>query len=133
VEEFHTNNRVFSSHLVAFAAFQMIKQENKKLDLYSLLRLPEEDIFLIYVEFREACQVVLDKILELEASGKLQMAPHMKQDVDAIINHGLENVGMYHAKRPLIKNRNGNIETQDLTLLFYYHNRLDGYDLEKLF
>lgn len=133
VEEFHTNNRVFSSHLVAFTAFQLIKQENKKLDLYSLLRLPEEDIFLVYVEFREACQLVLNKIFELEASGKLQVAPHMKQDVDGIINHGLENVGMYHAKRPLIKNRNGNIETQDLTLLYYYHNRLDGYDLEKLF
>jgi glycerol-3-phosphate O-acyltransferase len=133
VEEFHINNRVFSSHLVAFTAFQMIKQDNKKLDLYSLLRLPEEDIFLVYVEFREACQMVLDKIFELEVSGKLQVAPHMKQDIDRIITHGLENVGMYHAKRPLIKNRNGNIETQDLTLLYYYHNRLDGYDLEKLF
>jgi glycerol-3-phosphate O-acyltransferase len=133
VEEFHINNRVFSSHLVAFTAFQMIKQDNKKLDLYSLLRLPEEDIFLVYVEFREACQMVLDKIFELEAQGKLQVAPHMRQDIDAIIDHGLENVGMYHAKRPLIKNRNGNIETQELTLLYYYHNRLDGYDLEKLF
>jgi glycerol-3-phosphate O-acyltransferase len=133
VEEFHINNRVFSSHLVAFTAFQMIKQDNKKLDLYSLLRLPAEDIFLVYVEFREACQMVLDRIFELELQGRLQIAPHMRQDIDAIIDHGLENVGMYHAKRPLIKNRNGNIETQELTLLYYYHNRLDGYDLEKLF
>jgi glycerol-3-phosphate O-acyltransferase len=132
-EEFHINNRVFSSHLVAFTAFQMIKQDNKKLDLYSLLRLPEEDIFLVYVEFRETCQMVLGRIFELESQGKLQVAPHMRQDIDAIIDHGLENVGMYHAKRPLIKNRNGNIETQELTLLYYYHNRLDGYDLEKLF
>lgn len=133
VEEFHKINRVFSSHLVAFTAFQMIKQDNKKLDLYNLLRLPEEDIFLVYVEFKEACMMVLAKIFELEAAGKLQVAPHMKQDIDTIITHGLENVGMYHAKRPLVKNKNGNIETQDLTLLYYYHNRLDGYGLEKLF
>ncbi|EKB51079.1 1-acyl-sn-glycerol-3-phosphate acyltransferase [Cecembia lonarensis] len=133
VEEFHINNRVFSSHLVAFTAFQLIKRENRKLDLYNLLRLPEEDIFIVYVEFKEACEMVLNKILDLEAQGKLQVAPHMMQDIDGIISHGLDNVGMYHAKRPLIKNNNGNIETQDLSVLYFYHNRLIGYDLEKLF
>ena len=133
VEEFHINNRVFSSHLVAFTAFQLIKRENRKLDLYNLLRLPEEDIFLVYVEFKEACEMVLKRIFELEAEGKLQVAPHMRLSIDEIIAHGLDNVGMYHAKRPLIKNVNGNIETQDLSVLYFYHNRLIGYDLEKLF
>lgn len=133
VEEFHRINRVFSSHLVAFTAFQMIKKENKKMDLYSLLRLPEDDIFLVYVEFKEECQRVLNRIYELESEGRLQVAPHLKQDIDSIIDHGLANVGMYHAKRPLVKNDLGNIETQDMTLLYYYHNRLEGYGLEKLF
>jgi glycerol-3-phosphate O-acyltransferase len=133
VEEFHKINRVFSSHLVAFTAFQMIKRENKKMDLYNLLRLPEEDVVIVYHEFKEECQKVLNKILELEAESKVQIAPHMKTDIDSIIDHGLANVGMYHAKRPLVKNNMGNIETQDLNLLYYYHNRLHGYDLEKLF
>jgi glycerol-3-phosphate O-acyltransferase len=133
VEEFHKINRVFSSHLVAFTAFQMIKRENKKMDLYNLLRLPEEDVIIMYDEFREACQNVLTKILELEEESKVQVAPHMKNDIDTIIDHGLANVGMYHAKRPLVKNSSGNIETQDLSLLYYYHNRLHGYGLEKLF
>lgn len=133
VEEFHKINRVFSSHLVAFTAFQMIKRENKKMDLYNLLRLPEEDVVLIYNEFKEECLKVLGKIKELEAESKVQVAPHMKMDIDSIIDHGLANVGMYHAKRPLVKNSMGNIETQDLNLLYYYQNRLHGYDLEKLF
>ncbi len=133
VEEFHKINRVFSSHLVAFTAFQMIKRENKKMDLYNLLRLPEEDVVIIYQGFKEECQKVLNKIHELEADSKVQIAPHMKMDIDSIIDHGFANLGMYHAKRPLIKNSMGNIETQDLNLLYYYHNRLHGYDLEKLF
>jgi len=133
VEEFHKINRVFSSHLVAFTAFQMIKRENKKMDLYNLLRLPEEDVVIIYQEFKEECQKVLNKIHELEADSKVQIAPHMKMDIDSIIDHGFANLGMYHAKRPLVKNSMGNIETQDLNLLYYYHNRLHGYDLEKLF
>ena len=133
VEEFHFINRVFSSHLVAFVAFQMIKRENKKMDIFDLLRLPEEDIFLVYEEFKNECQKVLAKIHELESEGKVQTAPHLDTDIDSIISHGLANVGMYHAKRPLVKNEGGYIETQDLSLLYYYHNRLDGYDLEKLF
>jgi glycerol-3-phosphate O-acyltransferase len=133
VEEFHKNNRVFSSHLVAFTAFQMIKTANKKIDLFNLLRLPEEDIVLTYSEFRKSCQKVLDYIKGLSAEGKVQLAAHLEQDIDLVIEHGLANVGMYHSKRPLIKNQFGDIETQDLNLLYYYHNRLNGYKLEKLF
>lgn len=133
VGEFHKINRVFSSHLVAFTAFQMIKCENKKLDLFSLLRLPEEDIALFYPEFRVQCQKVLNRIYELEKDGKLHVARHLKQDMDHIIAHGIANLGIYHAKRPLIKNDRGEIVTEDMNLLYYYHNRLDGYELEKLF
>jgi glycerol-3-phosphate O-acyltransferase len=133
VEEFHKNNRVFSSHLVAFTAFQIIKRANKKLDLFSLLRLPEEEIAIPYDVFKSECLKVLDRIIAIKEEGKVQMAPHLEQDIDSIIGHGLANVGMYHAKRPLVQNTAGDIETQDLNLLYYYHNRLNGYNLEKLF
>ncbi|SNS01706.1 glycerol-3-phosphate acyltransferase [Belliella buryatensis] len=133
VQEFHIINRVFSSHLVAFTAFQLIKRENKKMDLFNLLRLPEEDIVIPYDSFKSACQRVLDKIFELREKGKVHVAPHLRQDMDQIIAHGLDNVGMYHAKRPLVQDKDGNIITEDLNLLYFYHNRLDGYDLEKLF
>jgi glycerol-3-phosphate O-acyltransferase len=48
-----------------------------------------------------------------------------------VIRHGLENVGIFHLKRPLLFNKEGNIITRDLNTLYYYHNRLVGYDLEK--
>ncbi|WP_144605896.1 1-acyl-sn-glycerol-3-phosphate acyltransferase [Algoriphagus algorifonticola] len=133
VEEFHKINRVFSSHLVAFTAFELIKQRNNKLDLFDLIRLPEEEIFLPYQEFKEACEMVYQRILALKADGQINIAPHMKRSMDEIISHGLDNVGMYHAKRPLIKNRQGDIVTEDMSLLYFYHNRLHGYGLEKLF
>jgi glycerol-3-phosphate O-acyltransferase len=133
VEEFHKINRVFSSHLVAFTAFQMIKRENSKLNLFDLLRLPEDDISIPYEAFKTECQRVLTRIFELAEKEKLCLAPHLRKDLDEIIAHGLSNVGMYHAKRPLIRNGSGEIVTEDLNLLYFYHNRLDGYALEKLF
>lgn len=133
VEEFHKINRVFSSHLVAFTAFEMIKRKNSKLDLFDLLRLPEEEIALPYEEFKAACVMVLKRINELKAQGLIDTAPHLSQEMDQIIDHGLQNVGMYHAKRPIIKDKQGDIVTEDMSLLYFYHNRLDGYALEKLF
>lgn len=133
VEEFHIINRVFSSHLVAFVAFEIIRAKNIKLDIFDLIRLPEEEIFINYEEFKTACQMVLDRIFELKAQRKIDAAPHLKRTMDEIIAHGIDNVGMYHAKRPLIKDKEGNIATEDMSLLYFYHNRLHGYGLEKLF
>ena len=133
VEEFHKINRVFSSHLLAFTAFELIKKRNKKLDLFDLIRLPEEEISISYEEFKENCQMVLDQILILKSQGLINTAPHMSAPMDELIIHGLDNVGMYHAKRPLLKDENENLITEDMSLLYFYHNRLTGYDLEKLF
>ncbi|WP_209332072.1 1-acyl-sn-glycerol-3-phosphate acyltransferase [Lunatimonas salinarum] len=133
VEEFHKINRVFSSHLVAFTAFNLIKRANRKLDFFSLLKLPEEDIAIPYEDFKSACERVLSGIRQLKEAGKVHMAPHLNDDIERIIQHGLENVGMYHAKRPLVRNKSNVILTEDMNLLYYYHNRLQGYELEKLF
>lgn len=133
VEEFHKINRVFSSHLVAFVGFEVIKSKNKKLDIFDLIRLPEEDILIPFEEFKAACQLVLDRIVELKVQGMIDIAPHMKKSMDEIIAHGIDNVGMYHAKRPIIWDKTGNIATEDMSLLYFYHNRLHGYGLEKLF
>ncbi len=133
VEEFHKINRVFSSHLVAFVAFELIQAKNAKLDLFDLIRLPQEDLVLNYEEFKSTCQRVLDQIFELKRQGKIDSAPHLNRPMDEIITHGVDNVGMYHAKRPLIKDKSGNLTTEDMSLLYFYHNRLHGYGLEKLF
>jgi glycerol-3-phosphate O-acyltransferase len=131
VTEYHRINRVFASHLVAFVAFEMWQRKHPKLDLFGLLRLPEEDQVLLYEEFRSACKRVRKQIYQLKAEGKVYHATHLKGNIDLVIRHGLENVGIFHLKRPLLMNKEGNIITRDFNTLYYYHNRLDGYELEK--
>lgn len=131
VSEYHRINRVFASHLVAFVAFEMWQQKHPKLDLFGLLRLPEEDLSINYEEFRAACKRVRKKIYEMKDEGKINYATHLKGKIDLVIKHGLENVGIFHLNRPLLFNKEGNIITRDLNTLYYYHNRLIGYDLEK--
>jgi glycerol-3-phosphate O-acyltransferase len=131
VSEYHRINRVFASHLVAFVAFEMWQRKHAKLDLFGFLRLPEEDLVLPYEDFRAMCKRVRKQIYKLKDQEKVNYATHMKGKIDLVIRHGLENVGIFHLKRPLLFNKDGNIITQDLNLLYYYHNRLAGYDLEK--
>lgn len=131
VEEYHKINRVFSSHLVAFVAFEMLKLRHYKLDLFNFLRMPPEELSIEFPHFLEVFSKVRQRIFELRDQGKVQTAKHLEGDAEAVIDHGLANVGLYHAKRPLLRNKWGLIESQDLNLLYYYHNRINGYGLEQ--
>jgi glycerol-3-phosphate O-acyltransferase len=132
VAEYHKIHRTFASHLVAFVAFEMWQKKHPKLDLFGLLRLPEEELSLDYPEFRKTCKRVRKQIYRLKKEGKANHATHVKGKIDLVISHGLENVGNFHLKRPLLMDKKGNIITKDLNTLYFYHNRLVGYDLEKL-
>lgn len=131
VEEFHRINKIFASHLVAFAAFEILRKRYNKLDLYNLLRLPEEDIIIASEEFEAVFSRMLKEVHEMHNAGEVGISPYLTGKLDDIIAHGLKNVGMYHAKRPVLKNSDGDFTSDDLNLLFYYHNRLVGYNLEK--
>ncbi|MEQ9425543.1 MAG: 1-acyl-sn-glycerol-3-phosphate acyltransferase [Cyclobacteriaceae bacterium] len=131
VEEYHKNNCVFASHLTAFLAFEMIKKANEKLDLFELLRLPEEDIVIPYDRFKKNFKRLRKRIYKMNEKGKIKYAEHLSGKTDFVINFGIKNVGTYHTHKPLGKNKSGNIVTHDLNKLYYYHNRLEGYDLDK--
>ncbi len=101
VKEFHRINRVFASHLVAFTAFRILVRKHSKLDLYSLLRLPVEDIEIDYSEFRVGFDAVRNRVIELFNAGKVDMATHLTGDIDSVIDLGIENVGMYHSQEAI--------------------------------
>lgn len=132
-EKFHSSNTVLTSHLLAFTAFEMIKNENKMLDIYEILRIPEDEIVINIEDFKVAVDKVKSKIMKLRDEGKIQVSDHLEKDTNHIITHGLKNLGVYHSQLPLIKKDKHTIITQNIRLLFFYHNRLEGYGLEKLF
>ena len=133
VKEFHRINRVFASHLVAFTAFNLWRKEYKKLDLYDFLRLPEDELEIDYKVFKKEFKKIRKYIFKLTKKNKVNVAEHLQGELDDVIKTGITNVGMYHAKRPLKLTQEGKIITEDLNTLYYYHNRMDGYDLEKKF
>ncbi len=129
VEEYHIHNRVFASHLVAYTAFKMLERKNPKLDLYAVLRLPDDELILDYEEFKKYYKVLRDRVLELHELGKVGIADHMRDRATDSIELGLKNVGMYHTERPLV-HKGDKVIIQNTNTLYYYHNRMEGYGLE---
>ena len=130
VEEYHKYNRVFASHLVAFTAFKMLERNHPKLDLYNILRLPDEDLILDYREFKANFKRLRDRLFKLNEKGKVDLSNHMRKKAEQSILEGLNNVGLYHDQRPLVRKKD-HIIVNDTNTLYYYHNRMNGYGLEK--
>jgi glycerol-3-phosphate O-acyltransferase len=134
VEGFFKNNVVYSSHVVTFVAFELLKKRLNYPDIFTLMRIPEEDREIEWDTFKTAVKKVIDELYILNNKNQIKLAPHMTtKELDEIIELGIENVCLYHPNLPIIRNKAGNITSEDLQLLYYYHNRLLGYGLEKSF
>lgn len=130
-ERYHKENIVLSSHLVAFTTFNILMSQNDDLDLFGVLRLPNEDFVFEMDVVENAIEQVRAKLLEMEKNGELLLSEQIRWETKDLIKHGVANLGNYHALKPLKFNKEGNIESEDFKVLYYYHNRLENYDLHK--
>lgn len=131
LQEFRRGTIVFTSQLVAFVAYQMIKRMHPKLDLYDLLRLPQDDRIIPYEDFSQHIYVLVQHIKTVAEKGEILIDPHVLKTVDEVIEHGIKNLGAYHNKRPLKITDNGLLTSENMNLLYYYHNRLTGFEFEQ--
>jgi glycerol-3-phosphate O-acyltransferase len=131
VERFHAENIVLNSHLVAFAVFKILLNQNPKLDLYGILRLPPDE----YVFPRRAVEEVVEqmqiKLFEWEKLEKIKLSPKVKLSPSEVVTQGVKALGVFHREMPLTFDKNDNIVSQSFSTLYYYHNRLEHYNLEK--
>jgi glycerol-3-phosphate O-acyltransferase len=131
IKRFHCDNIVLSSHLIAFAAFEMLYNENSNLDLFGILRLPTEDYIFEHDFLLATVKQLKETLISFEENGKLILSPEIYEDIEELIEDGIKHLGTFHIKKPLKKNKFGEIVSENFYLLYFYHNRLTGYGLEK--
>ena len=131
IEDFHRINVVYASHLVAFVAFQILFKEHPKADIYSFLKIPVENLKIDYARFKSITSDVMHELLDMRKSGKLLLAPHMEKKIEEVIDYGFKNIGVYHAFTPLGVAKDV-VYTENLKTLYFYHNRLAGYGLDRV-
>ncbi|HNL84448.1 MAG TPA: 1-acyl-sn-glycerol-3-phosphate acyltransferase [Chitinophagales bacterium] len=132
VRKFHENNVVYSSHVVAFVAFELLRKQLNYPDIYTMLRTPEEEREINADDLKMNVKRILDELYNLNNKGKIKLSPNLiTKEIHEIIDRGVDQMSIYHANIPLMKMKNGNYTSEDLKLLYYYHNRLEGYGLHK--
>ncbi len=132
LERYKKDNVVLTSHLVAFCAFQILWKENPHQDLFGILKLPFEDMCIPMSAFFRQIDQLRNKLFRLEASEMIRISEPVKWELQELVADGIEKLGLYHDKKPLKVNSEECVTTENLKLLFYYHNRLDGYGLDQV-
>ena len=132
IERFHKDNVVLCSHAIAFVVFNLLKKQHSDLDLYGLLRLPPEDFEFPMERVEKAMADLVVALKELNANGQLKLSEQISWDTSALVQEGIKFLGAFHAQQPLKINKAGNVASESFKLLYYYHNRLDHYGLEKM-
>lgn len=134
IEKFYQNHLILSSYVVAFVAFKILERKNRRLDIYGLMRLQKEDRVIPFEKFKSMTAKVVEILKEMEGNQELCLSEKMHGSLDEMIEYGLKNLGVYHHDKALRFNKKTEEITSDnMKLLFFYHNRLKGYGLEKKF
>ncbi|HEY9843281.1 MAG TPA: 1-acyl-sn-glycerol-3-phosphate acyltransferase [Candidatus Obscuribacterales bacterium] len=150
-ESYKSNNVILSPHLVSYVLFRYLIHKNPKLDFYQLIRIGAREAQID----RRALVEVIDRFKrflgEQEAQGVLRLATTLKhKPADMILDEAVHYLQMFYSKEVVLTSgsrstrgtgvlRKTNslgdqaIRVQDMRLLYYYHNRLMGYDFEQRF
>ncbi|MBL7776634.1 MAG: 1-acyl-sn-glycerol-3-phosphate acyltransferase, partial [Saprospiraceae bacterium] len=131
VERYYIENVVLSSQLIAYAVFQMLVHEHPKLDIYGILRLPPDDYLFPFGAVVEVIEQMQAKLYQWEQEGRIKLAPEVHQPAEDVIRHGVRKLGVFHAEKPLLFNKDGDIISSNFRVLYFYHNRLKNYHLDK--
>ncbi|HQU59314.1 MAG TPA: 1-acyl-sn-glycerol-3-phosphate acyltransferase, partial [Saprospiraceae bacterium] len=131
VERYFKDNIVLTSHLVSFTAFELLKNQNSKLDLYGILRLPTDDYVFPMEALRDVVNQLQKVLIQMEKEGAVKLSEQIHWETENLIRDGVERLGTYHLAKPLVFNKKREIVSESFKVLYYYHNRLEGYKLER--
>ena len=129
LDSYKRNNVVLSSHLLAYSAFKILEKSHDG-DVYSLVNLPKEKSQIEWDYLETIITRLQVALLELESKCKIKLSREVKWEPRRLIEDGIKNLGIYHAQKPLLIN-NDKVWSDSLKVLYYYHNRIKIYDLDK--
>ena len=128
VESFKRNNVILSSHLVAYAMFTLLEEDNAEKTLFELIKVPPKSITISLDRMVTQVENILANLKALENKVTLSEEFDNISTLDLILV-GVGKVGVYHQKKVIKLKSKDTLGTEDLKLLYYYHNKVIHYNL----
>lgn len=130
-EAYARDTVIQSTHLVAMSALLLLRKKNPQTDLIRLLRAGGRVDDLGLRELYAEVDRELVHLKALVAANKVRLAPLLlRGSADDIVADALKHFASYHTTAALSR-RGDRVEAHERGLLFYYANRLEGFDLER--
>jgi glycerol-3-phosphate O-acyltransferase len=120
---------VKSTNLVSRTVFDWLKERGAGMDLYRLLRTGGPDESLPIIQAYEGVERRLDNLRKLQSEHRIIIDESVaKADPMTVVQNALKHLGSYH-RRPALVRRGDRLFHEDRNLVYYYQNRLNGFDL----
>ncbi|MDP3274745.1 MAG: 1-acyl-sn-glycerol-3-phosphate acyltransferase [Deltaproteobacteria bacterium] len=122
-EAYRRDTVLMSTHIVAAAAFEKLREAYPRLDLFGLLR-HRDEVFVPRAELSRAVGELRDRARELEDRGETVLGPGVRRrGATELLDEAVRAWSGYHSLPVLIAQGDGYL-LSDLKLLLYYQNRL---------
>lgn len=132
LKEYYKDNVLLSTNILAFTLFSLLKKDYPNMDLYRIVRLTPEEATIDIERVYKTLEKVKNQIIILYQNNKVHIDANLiNKDASFIIKEAMHAFNTYYEK-DLINEKNGVFILDDIKTVFYYHNKLKGYDLEKL-
>jgi glycerol-3-phosphate O-acyltransferase len=126
-ERYHAENVVLSSHLVAYSLFSALRKQYPALDLFRFLTLSRAQRMIPEERFFEEAELCFAMVRKASDEGRLHLSNALQcGDVRIWVEDGVRQLGLFHDAK-VVKSEDGAFSTEDMSLLYYYRNRLTGY------
>ncbi|HEY4221799.1 MAG TPA: hypothetical protein VGO62_10655, partial [Myxococcota bacterium] len=119
------------THVCAHAVLALLRKQNPSVDFVRLLRgrgkVDDLELREVYAEVRR----VLDELRAQNRRGAVRLGPVVSNgSAEDVVADGLRHFAIYHSA-PAVFRKGDRVSSGDRGLLFYYSNRLEGYQLER--
>jgi glycerol-3-phosphate O-acyltransferase len=131
---FLRDNMVMATQVVAHSLFRLLQKRNPNLDLYRLLRTGGDQASFPIPEVQAEVGRTIDILKSFPEEKGPRLDPSLTADTataGSILDDGLRHFGTYHT-RPAAERRGDRVFHGDRNLLYFYSNRLRGYDLGRI-
>lgn len=129
LKSFLKNNVVMDTHLVSYAVFKIFHKKYPFNNVFKMLSGFEaeckKDLLLETISFLK------ETLLKKSENGELKLGKIIStKPADIILSYAKRQLTSYHGER-VLHEQNGLFISNDLITLYYYHNKLSPYGLEK--
>ncbi|MBI2373138.1 MAG: 1-acyl-sn-glycerol-3-phosphate acyltransferase [Deltaproteobacteria bacterium] len=128
-EAFFAENVLMSTHITARAVFGLLRKVSPTRDVLRTIRTGSQHEELELTAVHQAAERLLAELRALEHAKKARLDPSIRSaSADDVVSDGLKHFAIYHAT-PAATRRGDRVAPTDRALLFYYQNRLEGYEV----